>query len=150
MAFTRFHDDPCRIMKRLQESTDAALYAYNVPGPGDSLPFVEDPHVRLQLWGANRVADAVRLESALRGLGRPLSRTQAPTTLVPRVQHFPSLKTEITSAPRADAPAWQVRGAPTLWVEHLPPPAILLDPTPRETRIASRAAWEAVKVVVHS
>ena len=141
MAFTRFHDDPCRIMKRLQESTDAALYAYNVPGPGNELPFVEDPHVRLQYWGANRAADAVRLESALRGLGKPLSRASAPSTLVPPSRSFPSLRTEITETPRAVAPAWQLRDVPVPWVEVLPPPAQLVDPIPRETRIAARAAW---------
>jgi hypothetical protein len=141
MAFTRFHDDPCRIMKRLQQSTDAALYAYNVPGPGDDLPFVEDPHVRLQLWGANRASDAVRLESALRGLGKPLSRAPAPSTLVPPPRVYPTLGTEITETPRAVAPAWQVRDTPAAWVEVLPPPTHLVDPVPRETRIAARAAW---------
>ena len=145
MAFTRFHDDPCRIMKRLQESTDAALYAYNVPGPGNSLPFVEDPHVRLQLWGANRDTDVVRLESSLRGLGKPLSRVMASSTLHPSTPSFPSLAAEITSAPRADAPAWQLRGRTTPWVAVLPPPAILTDPVPDETRIATRNAWSRQK-----
>lgn len=126
-------------MKRLQQSTDAALYHYNVPGPGNVLPFIEDPHVRLQLWGANRDANAVHLETLLRGLGAPLSRTRAAVTPHPSPVAFPTTTTEITSAPRADAPAWQVRGTPTPWVEVLPPPALLVDPIPLETRIATRA-----------
>lgn len=139
MAFTRFHDDPCRVMKRLQESTDAALYTYNVPGPGNVLPFMEDPHVRLQLWGANRVQDVVSLESTLLGIGRKLTRAPVPVTIAPRATPFyPRNDKEITSAPRSDAPAWQVRDNPTPWVEVLPQPTILFDPTPQETRIAAR------------
>jgi hypothetical protein len=141
MAFTRFHDDPCRVMKRLQESTDAALYAYNVPGPGTAMPFVADPHVRLQLWGANRTNDVVALESNLRGLGRPLSRVLAASTLAPTIPSFPTLATEITATPRADQPAWQLRGTMAPWVEVLPPPATLTDPVPQETRVAARQAW---------
>ena len=94
MAFTRFHDDPCRIMKQLQESTDAALYAYNVPGPGDRLPFDQDPHIRLQLWGANRASDVTSLESALRGLGTPLERPPSP------VRRHPGAKNCRFSRPR--------------------------------------------------
>ena len=32
MSFTRFHDDPARIQKQLQESTDQGNYMINVPG----------------------------------------------------------------------------------------------------------------------
>lgn len=139
MAFTRFHDDPCRVMKRLQESTDAALYVYNVPGPGNILPFMEDPHVRLQLWGANRVQDVVSLESSLLGIGTKLTRAPTPVTIAPRVIPFyPRNGKEITSAPRSDAPAWQVRDTQTPWVEVLSQPTILFDPIPQETRIAAR------------
>lgn len=141
MAFTRFHDDPCRVQKRLQESTDAALYFYNVPGQGDNMPFLEDPHVRLQMWGANRSDDAIGLECSLLGLGRKLSRAPAPSTITPRsAPSFPRNASEFTSAPRADAPAWQVRGKLTDWVEVLPRPTILFDPAPQETRIATREA----------
>ena len=35
MAFTRFHDDPCRINKQLQESTGTGRYMLNVPGNGE-------------------------------------------------------------------------------------------------------------------
>ena len=74
MAFTRFHDDPVRIQKQLQESTYLGRYQLNTPGPGIHLPFMEDPHVRLQTWGANLQNNTVDLESSLRSLGRPLNR----------------------------------------------------------------------------
>ena len=31
MSFTRFHDDPCRIQKQLQETTDVGKYILDVP-----------------------------------------------------------------------------------------------------------------------
>lgn len=74
MAFTRFHDDPVRIAKQLQESTYLGRYQLNRPGPGVHLPFVEDPNIRLQRWGANLQNNTVDLESSLRSLDRPLNR----------------------------------------------------------------------------
>ena len=53
MSFTRFHDDPCRINKQLQESTDPGRYMLNVPGNGDKPYYIEDPYIRIQGWGAN-------------------------------------------------------------------------------------------------
>ena len=53
MAFTRFHDDPCRIKKQLQESTGPGLFMIDVPGNGLNPCFMEDPFVRMQKWGAN-------------------------------------------------------------------------------------------------
>ena len=34
MAFTRFNDDPCRVSKQLQQSTDQGRWILNVPGNG--------------------------------------------------------------------------------------------------------------------
>ena len=45
MAFTRFHDDPHRIQKQLEESTYIGRYTLNTPAQGMNLPFNEDPHV---------------------------------------------------------------------------------------------------------
>lgn len=74
MAFTRFHDDPARIQKSLEESTFSGRYRLNAPGPGDSNPFWEDPNIRLQKWGANLHVNTVELESDFRGLTRQLNR----------------------------------------------------------------------------
>ena len=38
----RFHDDPCRIKKQLQESTGPGRYMLNVPGNGPKPCFMED------------------------------------------------------------------------------------------------------------
>jgi hypothetical protein len=71
MSFTRFHDDPCRIKKQLQESTGPGKYRLNVPGNGDKPCFMEDPSIRLQQWGANLRTNSINLESDLIGLSRP-------------------------------------------------------------------------------
>lgn len=74
MAFTRFRDDPARVRKQLQESTYLGRYQLNRPGPGVHMPFLEDPQVRLQYWGANLQNNTVDLESDFRNLTIPLNR----------------------------------------------------------------------------
>jgi hypothetical protein len=74
MAFTRFHDDPYRIQKRIEETTFGCNYTINTPGPGLDLPFVEDTQIRMQKWGANLQTNTVNLESDLFGLTRTLNR----------------------------------------------------------------------------
>ena len=74
MAFTRFHDDPCRIQKQLQETTGIGRYMLNVPGNGDKPMFMDDPFIRMQKWGANLMTDTINLESDLLGLTRPLTK----------------------------------------------------------------------------
>jgi hypothetical protein len=74
MSFTRFHDDPIRIRNQVESSSYAGRYALNTPGQGLQLPFIEDPQMRLQYWGANLTTNTTNLESDLRGLTRPLNR----------------------------------------------------------------------------
>jgi hypothetical protein len=74
MSFTRFHDDPYRIKKQLQISSFPSRYHLNTPGQGVDLPFMEDPQVRMQKWGANLRNDTVNLESDLLGLTRKINR----------------------------------------------------------------------------
>jgi len=108
MAFTRFHDDPVRIQKQLQESTYLGRYQLNTPGPGIHLPFMEDPHVRLQKWGANLQNNTVDLESSLRSLHKRdfvkpiLAESRLPfagySTMQPYVEQS-----------RASQPAWMYK-----------------------------------------
>ena len=73
MSFTRFHDDPYRIQKQLEESTHTGRYQLDTPGQGINLPFMEDPHIRLQKWGSNLRTNTTAIESDLRGLTRKLN-----------------------------------------------------------------------------
>ena len=45
MSLTRFSDDPCRIQKYLEETTNIGNYHLNVPGFGDKPYFINDPFV---------------------------------------------------------------------------------------------------------
>jgi hypothetical protein len=74
MAFTRFHDDPSRIYKQSQISSYSGRYFLDTPGQGIDLPFVEDPNIRMQVWGANLRNNTTNLESDLRGLTRKINR----------------------------------------------------------------------------
>jgi hypothetical protein len=74
MSFTRFYDDPNRIRKQLEQTTFTGRYMLNVPGPGIDLPFVEDPQIRMQKWGANLRDNTVNLESDLFGMTRKMNR----------------------------------------------------------------------------
>ena len=74
MSFTRFHDDPARIRKRLEQTTYGESYYLNTPGTGIKDPFQLDPQLRLQGWGANLCSNAINLESDFRGLTRKLNR----------------------------------------------------------------------------
>ena len=74
MAFTRFHDDPCRINKQLQESTGLGRYMLNVPGNGSKPLYMDDPFIRMQKWGGNLMTNTVNLESDLFGLSRNTNR----------------------------------------------------------------------------
>ena len=75
MSFTRFHDDPARITKYAQETSDPGRYMLNVPGNGDKPCFMDDPNIRMQGWGANLRTNAVNLESDLRGMTRNLNHS---------------------------------------------------------------------------
>ena len=80
MSFTRFHDDPERIKKQAQESSDVGRYWLNTPGQGVNIGFVEDAHIRLQGWGANLRNNTVELESDLKGITR--RRRQVPSSIL--------------------------------------------------------------------
>lgn len=109
MAFTRFYDDPCRIMKKLQESTDQGLYYLNQPGNGDRPPFMEDPSIIIQTWGANLHKDRVGVESELRGINYRLSHDAPRKPFTTDANEYPTYKKEVTSQSRTIAPVWTAR-----------------------------------------
>jgi hypothetical protein len=114
MAFTRFHDDPCRINKQLQESTGLGRYMLNVPGNGSKPLYMDDPFIRMQKWGGNLMTNTVNLESDLFGLSRNLNRDDiesnnyllnaVKSNKVEYETHNPT-----TDQSRATHPAWTFR-----------------------------------------
>jgi hypothetical protein len=114
MAFTRFHDDPCRIEKQLQESTGTGKYRLNVPGNGIKPCFMEDPFIRMQKWGSNLMTNTINLESDLMGLTRSSNRdcinknNYNKHRVVSDKINYPSCLPS-TEQTRATNPAWQIR-----------------------------------------
>lgn len=114
MSFTRFHDDPARIQKALDESTYMGRYQLNTPGPGVGLAFQEDVQLRLQGWGANLGKNTVNWESDLRGLTRRLNR-DVPELNDYKVRSLPPLAVSYPVADpyveesRATHPAWMYK-----------------------------------------
>ena len=115
MAFTRFHDDPCRIKKQLQQSTDVGRWILNVPGNGSTPDYIADPQIRIQTWGANLMTNCVDLESELRGVNRQLSKDclgkdqyQRFNVATQRVS-YPTNTSLYTEESRTIMPAWTAR-----------------------------------------
>jgi len=113
MSFTRFHDDPCRIKKQLQESTDAGRYMLNKPGWGASPSFMNDPYIRMQQWGANLQTNTINLESDLMGLTRNLTKdcdtnNYSKSAVKSQPVEYPS-HNPFTEQSRATNPAWWYR-----------------------------------------
>lgn len=114
MSFTRFHDDPCRIEKQLQEMSGPGRYMLNVPGNGDKPCFMEDPFIRLQKWGANLRTNTINLESDLLGLTRKSNRdcieqnNYRSNNVSSKLIEYP-LCNPSTEQSRATHPAWMVR-----------------------------------------
>ena len=113
MSFTRFHDDPCRIKKQLQESTDQGRYMLNVPGNGDKPCFMNDPFIRMQQWGANLMTNPIDLESDLKGMSRNLNRDCSSdnyknTKVNSNEVSYPTCN-EHTEQSRTTHPAWMSR-----------------------------------------
>ena len=115
MSFTRFHDDPCRIAKQLEESSNVGKYRLNVPGNGLKPLYMEDPYIRLQKWGGNLRTNIVEIEDSLKGLNRKLNRDCLEEN---NYKNYTPNSNSIeypeygmfTEQPRAIAPAWELRG----------------------------------------
>lgn len=143
MSFTRFHDDPCRIAKQLEESSNVGRYRLNVPGNGLTPLYMEDPYIRLQKWGGNLRTNIVEIEESLRGVNRKLNRDCLAENdyknFTPNSAsiNFPEYGM-FTEQPRAIMPAWNLRG-----IENREMPYLHTDPQlnfkkPFENNTASR------------
>lgn len=117
MANTRFFYDSARTKKKLQQSTGPGRYILNMPGNGCTPCFVEDPHIRLQEWGANLRStednNPVDILSDLQGLTRPLSKAPLEYTkysVKTNKRSFPECTTTYTDESRVTHPAWQYKG----------------------------------------
>ena len=119
MSFSRYLYDECRTKKQLQESTGPGRWVLNQPGQGSTPYYIQDPHIRLQQWGANVMTTPskhpIDIASDLDGRTRPLSRNcsqmEYPNYGVAKSQkqQFPNYTNTITSESRTTNPAWMYR-----------------------------------------
>lgn len=116
MANTRIYYDDAITIKQLQQSTDVGRWIMNVPGNGLKPPYIEDPQIIIQKWGANLSANAIELESDLRGLTREfnnrdcLVKDEYTTTQIKnKPVSYPSSNMQITEESRSVMPAWTAR-----------------------------------------
>ena len=118
MAFTRFYDDPCRIQKYLEETTNIGNYSINVPGNGLRPTLLNDPHINMQKWGANLSQNKTDLESELHCLYRKLNKdTISENNYVDYLNNnslynqnsYSVNSNEITGQSRATHPSWIYR-----------------------------------------
>ena len=111
MALTSIRNEPCRIKKELHQMTDIGRYQIATPGPGANVGFAEDPHIRLQKWGANLRTNTINTESDLMGLTRSLTKDCAAlnnyeTMSVPNQRLNYGIIEPTTQETRAEDPAW--------------------------------------------
>ena len=125
MAFTRFHDDPARIQKQLQQQTDQGRWAIDVPGNGDKPCFQLDPQIIPQKWGGNLWTKSIDIQSSLLGIDRPLTRDCMKSEYKQFVQGsnpivYPVCDGLTTEQTRATMPAWTARDLPQVHAYILP------------------------------
>jgi hypothetical protein len=85
------------------------MYYFNTPGNGDKPPFMEDPNIILQKWGANLHNNRVQVESELLGMHYNLTRDTQERKFSSTPISYPSYKKEVTSQPRTIMPAFTAR-----------------------------------------
>lgn len=116
MSLTRFHDDPVRVQKQTEDSSYMGKYFLNTPGNGSHMAFQEDPHIRLQRWGANLLGNSMNVESDLRGLTRRLNHDSINENsyTMNRSNYsspvYPDSRDLTVDETRSSNPAWLLRG----------------------------------------
>ena len=117
---TRFHEDDCRVVKQLQQSTDPCRYVLDTPMYGEHPCFINDVHIIPQKWGANLWTNTIDLQSKMLGLNKSMNRdcitneytrnTNIGNTSYPIMYsncENPFMSVEQT---RAILPAWTLKG----------------------------------------
>jgi len=117
MAATRIGNDRERQEFNQTFYHNSLGYMVNVPGNGVKPDYIEDPHIRLQKFGANISANITDIDSKLKGVNNTLNRDtdvilsgRDPFFNDGYMRHtYPTINNAVTDQPRATMPAWQVR-----------------------------------------
>jgi hypothetical protein len=115
MSFTRFNYDDARTIKKLQESTGPGRYVMNTPGSGNNPLFIDDPHIRMQKWGANNRyvfnGSLIDIDNDLRNSKCVLKKydTCQKKNISSYKITYPEKKNTFTEQSRATHPSWKYR-----------------------------------------
>jgi len=121
MSYTNTFYDETKVKQYMDENTYINQYMFHMPGNGGSRPmYVEDPHVRLTKWGANRWTNNVYIEDQLNNRGRKHRRRRHDYTLSDLRENiegncskleYPESEASFfeTRQSRAENPAWTLR-----------------------------------------
>ena len=115
--FTRFHDDPSKIIIQNQQSTDQGRWLLNTPGNGERPEYMMDAYVIPQKWGGNLWSNAVDVQSFLLRLDQPLGKDYLGKPnrghhLSATPNKYSDSNTLMTEQSRAIMPSWTVRDIP--------------------------------------
>jgi hypothetical protein len=100
---SRINNDEARITKEMEISSFIGRYQINAPGPGVQVGFIEDPHIRLQLYGANLYTNMIGIENELTNRTREVAVCKPLTRYVNPAQNNPTIESRIA------LPAWIFR-----------------------------------------
>lgn len=118
--FTRFYDDPGRIIKSNQISTEPGRYMLDTPGNGTKPYYMEDPQIIPQKWAGNLWTHSVDIQSSMLGLDKTMNRDCLITTgslcgrtpkpeIIAHPIEYPISRALTTDQSRATNPAWMLR-----------------------------------------
>ena len=119
MSFTRFHDDPARVIIQNRQATGPGRWTLDKPGNGSEPCYMADPQILAQQWAGNLWTQSVDIQSSLLGLDRDLNKDclgineydkRARETLSnARPLQYPVCSSLTTEQSRVIAPAWTAR-----------------------------------------
>ena len=113
MAFTRNMYDDKATTEMLREQTHINRYMLDVPGPGNNLPFIDDPFIRMQKWRGNLMTNIVSVEGDLLGLTRNLNKDSIKDNNY--IDH--AVKTKSVNYPVVNPPTDQPRATHPAWAD---------------------------------
>ena len=113
MAFARNIYDGKTTTEILREQTYINRYMLDVPGPGNNLPFIDDPFIRMQKWRGNLMTNIVSVEGDLLGLTRNLNKDSIKDNNY--IDH--AVKTKSVNYPVVNPPTDQPRATHPAWAD---------------------------------
>lgn len=122
MASSRYNSDRCRVEKRNMIDTVVGRYMLDTPGNGVHLPYIADPHMRIQKSGTNFCENMIDINSDLRCMTRPLTRDipelneykkYAATPKTSYSMDQPDVVNYVSDETRASNPAWVLKESET-------------------------------------